>query len=162
MDSGNLVTFLVSAMATGALVLGLALARRDRPTGRIDGPIVPLRNYEGAMEDYADLLAHDVELAGLLRQHAPSISVPPLPKRRTGQVENHPLAKHLREYRAMLYGSLSEEEIRNAAFDLSLDLNGLLTRGMMLRKLLEYLEERGQEAGLLAWLAKHRPDITLE
>jgi hypothetical protein len=62
----------------------------------------------------------------------------------------------------LLYDSLSEEELRNAAFDLSLDLNGSLTRGMMLRKLLEYLEERGQEAGLVAWLAKHRPDIKLD
>jgi hypothetical protein len=159
----DVVTFLVSAMATGALVLGLALARQNRVIARgHDAPYVPLRNYEGAMEDYADLLAHDVELAGLLRQHAPHVPVRPLPSRRTGHAEARPSRQQLREYRALLYDSLSEEELRNAAFDLSLDLNGSLTRGMMLRKLLEYLEERGQEAGLIAWLAKHRPDIKLE
>lgn len=114
------------------------------------------------MEDYADLLAHDVELAGLLRQHAPHVPVRPLPARRTGQTDARPSRQQLREYRALLYDSLSEEELRNAAFDLSLDLNGSLTRGTMLRKLLEYLEERGQEAGLVAWLAKRRPDIKLE
>jgi hypothetical protein len=65
-------------------------------------------------------------------------------------------------YVSFIRDVLCWEELRNAAFDLSLDLNGSLTRGMMLRKLLEYLEERGQEAGLIAWLAKHRPDIKLE
>ena len=147
-------------------VFGLWESRRARRQGwqgeRSSASSVPLAQYQDAVADYIDLLAHDVKHTGLLREYAPQVSVEPLPRRRDGRGLDNVQGHKLREYRKVLYDRLSEDEIRNAAFDLSLDLNGSIGRGTLLRKLIEYLEDRGQEAGLFTWLARNRPDIKLE
>ena len=122
---------------------------------------MPLDEYLAALDDYTALLAHDVEQTGLLRQFAPTVAVKPLPRRRDGRLVLEARRPRLREFRQVLFERLSEEDIRNAAFDLGLELNGSIGRGTLLRKLLEYLEDRGQEEALVAWLARCRPDIQL-
>lgn len=122
---------------------------------------MPLKEYLVALDDYAELLAHDLEQTGLLRQYAPQAPMKPLPKRRAGQLASVARRPKLRDHRALLYDRLSEEDIRDAAFDLGLQLNGAIGRGTLLRKLIEYLEDRGQEEALITWLARCRPDIQL-
>lgn len=148
---------LVSALAT----LTFSALARLWPATRSEPPSVPLTEHLVALDDYAALLAHDVEQTGLLRQYAPQVAVRPLPRRRDGGLVEA-RRRHLRPHRALLFERLSEEDIRNAAFDLGLELNGSIGRGTLLRQLIEYLEDRGQEEALVAWLARCRPDIELE
>ena len=108
--------------------------------------------------DYNDLYDHAAELRAELRVYAPDLPVRPLPRRRRRSTVTGP--PRLREYRALLLDRLSEDEIRNAAFDLGLDPNGS-TKGVALRRLIEYLEDRKQEDKLIAWVGKNRPDIEL-
>lgn len=62
--------------------------------------------------------------------------------------------------RETLQGHCSFEELKDAAFDLGFDGEGLM-KGDLARGLIRFLADRQQLARLIAWLQRRRPDIDL-
>lgn len=152
MGDANLVTFLVSAMATGALVLGLALARRDRVVA-ITTPNPETERLIVRLVDHIFALHYHV------RQKYPDADLPPPPIASAAAAINGsvtPLDVHqVRRYMSEL---MSYEELCEAAFDLGFD-HSYTSKSALLISLLSHLEDRKKTGLLRQWLTRNRPDI---
>jgi len=108
------------------------------------------------------LLDHIFKLNRLISTCAPGTTIPLPPL-----VEDQPAVPLTRtersQWRRLLVGRLSHDELCNAAFDLGLDVEGLTNKGEIVRRLLDHLDDRGKLDLLRRWLiANDRQDVADE
>lgn len=159
--------------------LGLWLARkRDTGSVNLDAADLLLRQNFTLNEQlraantatrkveraYQDLVIWAFEVQRRVTLQAPSVLLPPMPVRMTGDAPSAPLMTDREEvgWRKLLIERLSDDEIGTLAWDIGFD--NLPTTGgksERVKAVLDFIRQRRAFAALLEWLHKNRPDVEL-